>query len=95
MEDLAKEVIKDKIEVIQKKEKKPKQTNSSEYNKKYYLEHKDHILNDLHAPIVTCKTCGTTVTRNHLPRHQKGSLCKRRSERNKLSAELENKKKGV
>ena len=58
--------------------KKVRKTNTPEYNKKYYLEHKAHIINDLLCKVVTCDNCLHLVTKSHLTRHKKTKLCERR-----------------
>ena len=57
---------------------KLKKTNSKEYNKQYYQNHKEHIINDLICLVVECNICHHKVTKGRLNGHQKTKLCLRR-----------------
>ena len=51
------------------------------YNKKYYSEKKDNILNKL-AQKIECPLCKTHVRHQNLANHQKTFKCKRICEQN-------------
>lgn len=50
-----------------------------EYNKKYYAENKDKLLEKATAK-VACECCGRTVNYNNIIKHQNSSICKRKTE---------------
>ena len=62
--------------------KKERKKNSPEYNKTYYMAHKDRIIKDLICKIIECPLCLHKVTKSHLLRHKKSKLCERRSLKN-------------
>ena len=45
-------------------------SNSTEYQKKYFNEHRDKLLKYALEPI-TCNLCNTLIIRNSIYRHQK------------------------
>lgn len=52
------------------------------YNKKYYETNKSKIISKALTKI-TCEFCGRSVINNNINKHQKSSICKRKTEQNK------------
>ena len=51
-------------------------SNSTEYQKKYFNEHRDKLIKYALEPI-TCNLCNTSIIRNSIYRHQKSKKCKK------------------
>ena len=49
-------------------------TNSQEYSRKYYKEHRDKMLENAKQKI-KCEVCGSIVPKGHIKRHKRGYLC--------------------
>jgi RNA polymerase-binding transcription factor DksA len=49
-----------------------------EYNKKYYAEHKEDIIQDL-SQKVKCESCQTEVSKARLSAHKTTKLCRKRA----------------
>lgn len=49
-----------------------------EYNKKYYSEHKESIINDL-CQKVKCDRCQSEVTKARLGKHKMSKICSKRA----------------
>jgi hypothetical protein len=57
-----------------------------EYNKKYYTENKEAILEKA-LKKVECQFCLKQVIQNNISKHQQTKLCKNRQEKNKINKE--------
>ena len=53
-------------------------TNSKEYMRKYYQDHKDKFLKHALSKVI-CQTCGSKLLKSNLSRHQKTVKCKNES----------------
>ena len=53
-------------------------TNSKEYMRKYYQDHKDKFLEHALSKVI-CQTCGSKLLKSNLSRHQKTIKCKTES----------------
>ena len=53
-------------------------TNSKEYMRKYYQDHKDKFLEHALSKVI-CQTCGSKLLKSNLSRHQKTVKCKNES----------------
>jgi len=49
-------------------------TNTIEYTRKYYAEHKDHIKKGMERKVI-CENCGTVCSKRNINKHKKTQKC--------------------